>query len=199
MATAEYGVHYTKEAEKEFLPSPKFKGIYWQGIPEEEMLVGMRLDVNGQGWVIEVIGFQGSEGVGHTQLHQEPTQQEDVFFLCGQGNMTICNGMECTRRPGEQNYWDHKLSGVLTAHEAERASFVLAVASDIQTKSEKLVLNVTKEDESMLVVEPVSTRQGYFHSTVLEGSSLYFVVKRSRATLDTHELVGFAGPYSGGS
>lgn len=199
MSRIEFPVTYIPGWEKEYLPYPKFQGIEWQGYLEAEFQKGKIIEINGQQWVLQVLGFQGSQGQGEVQMHQEPKQQEDVFFLCGKGEMTIWNGMECVRRPDERNYWEHKLEGIMNKWEAERADYTLAVASEITTGKEKLVLNVTKQDGTMFAIEPVSTRQREYHSTRLSDSSLYFVVKRSPITPDIHELVGFAGPYGGGS
>lgn len=179
MTRAEFGVSYSPMSEKEILPSPKFEGVYWQGFPEENQLTGQRVSINGQAWVIEVVGFQGSEGRGSVQMHQEPLQQEDVFFLVGSGEMTIWNGQECQRRPEHPNYWGYSLNGVMTNREAQLANYVLAVASGLDSREEKLVLNVTKKDGTMIAIEPVSTHRGRHHSTRLDASSLYFVVKRS--------------------
>jgi|GEM_PF-1364089 len=199
MTSAEFAITYQPRVEKEMLPSPKFEGIYWQGIPEEEALVGRRLCINNQDWVVEVVGFQGSEGAGNVAMHQEPTQQEDVFFLVGAGEMTIWNGMECQMKPDQQNLWEHPLFGVMSIEEAKDADYVLAVASDLATGVEKLVLNITTAVGKMLVVEPLSTQRGRHHGTQLDKESMYFVVKRSPYTIDIHELVRFTGPYGGGN
>ncbi|PIW07825.1 hypothetical protein COW38_02130, partial [Candidatus Collierbacteria bacterium CG17_big_fil_post_rev_8_21_14_2_50_45_7] len=190
---------YIRGFEREQLPYPKFQGIEWEGYPEAGHQERQIIEINGQQWVLEVLGFQGSQGQGEVQMHPEPTQQEDVFFLCGKGEMTIWNGMDCVRKADERNYWEHELVGVMDRMEAEKANYVLAVASDRTMGKEKLVLNVTKRDGSMLAVEAISTRKGHYHKTSLARPSLCFVVKRRPITLDSHEMVGFAGPYSGGS
>lgn len=185
-------------AEKEILPPPKFTGIYWQDFEQQDSIKGQHIDLNGQRWMIEVVGFQGSEGRGNVLMHQEPTQQEDVFFISGSGQMTIWNGFDCVRGPDDRNYWEHPLNGVIDLSEASQAQYVLAVASNIQSHQEKLVLNVTSRTGEMRSIEPVSTHVGMHHSTRIDTPSLYFVVKRSPHTPDIHELVGYTGPYGGG-
>lgn len=199
MRSVEFPITYIPGWEREELPYPKFRGIEWEGYPEAEHQKGKVAEINDQQWVLEVLGFQGSQGAGEVQMHPEPTQQEDVFFLCGEGEMTIWNGMECIRRPNERNYWEHKLEGVMHKPEAEKANYVLAVASDRATGKEKLVLNVTKQDGTVIAIEPVTTRRGEHHSTRLNSPSLYFVVKRRPIFTDAHGLVGFTGSYGGGS
>jgi len=180
MTKAEYGISYNPELEKEFLPSPKFEGIYWQGFAEEESLTGQEINIDGVRWKIDVIGFQGSEGPGNVQLHEEPMQQEDVFFLTGSGSMTRWDGLDCILSVIS----DTPLMPNLTTKELSTAKFTLAVASYVSEwapniQREHLVLNIETGDRNM-AVEPVSTPKGHYHATHLTEPSTYFVVKRSK-------------------
>lgn len=202
MYRVEFPITYLPTIEKEFLPSPKFQGIYWQDFLESKKIEDQKIVIDGRVSTIDVVGFQGSEGHGLVQMHQEPIQQEDVFFISGSGQMTIWNGFDCVRRPEDRNYWEHSLRGVMNVLEAGKAAYVLAVASGIKSRHEKLILNITSPGGDNFVIEPVSTRVGMHHTTRLDTPSLYFVVKHSSYRPDNlpdiHELVGYTGPYGGG-
>lgn len=187
MASVEFGITYQADGEKERLPSPKFEGIYWLGIPER--LAGQRLLINGVAWEITIAGFQGSEGVGHTLLHPEGVgdgvhdgEQEDVYFISGKGSMTRWDGLDC----GLSVTSDTPLKPVLSNDEARRATFELAVASYLpewrrpgEEELEHLVLNVSVDGKTV-PIEPVITPPGHYHATKLDGESLYFVLKRKK-------------------
>lgn len=189
MSRVEFPITYLPQADKEFLPTPKFQGIYWQDFLEGDIIKGQQVELNQQYWTIDVVGFQGTDKRGSVRMHQEPTQQEDVFFISGIGEMTIWNGMDCVRDPNDRNYWEHPLNGVMSIEEANDAHYVLAVASDIHTGYEKLVLNTTSRVGKMCSIEPVSTRVGMHHSTNINTPSIYFVVKRSPQIQDLHDLL----------
>lgn len=197
MLKNEFAITYVPETEKELLPEPKFRGIYWQGIPEEDQMAGQEIEINGRRSAIRVIGFQGSEGLGEVAMHQESVQEEDVFFISGSGEMTIWNGRDHQRRADEVNVWNHPLEGILTPEEAARAKYVLAIASDRATHIEGLVLNIELDDRTWQV-KPAITPRSFHHGTRLDEKSLYFVVKHEPVMVDTHELVGYSGKYGGG-
>lgn len=197
MSSKEYTITYDPSREKEMLPSPKFEGIYWQGIPEQDQIVGEKATLNGERFVMEVVGFQGSDKSALVVMHQEKSQKEGAFFIVGKGEMEIWNGMECQRRPDEPNITHHPLIGILTMQEAEKAKYTLAIASAMNGV-ESLVLNVETVEGKHVSIEGVWNPIGYHHGTTIEGQSLYFVVKMSRSTPDVHELVGYTGPYGGG-
>lgn len=206
MQNYEQKVTYPFEAPKERLPTPKFpESAYWQGIPEEDEIVGQRVTLNGEEYVFEVVGFQGSDAPGYIADHQERRQKEGAFFISGEGKMTKRNGEECQRRPDDPVSWERPLNGPLTLEEARQAKYTLAVASkrsparDEDSGREMLVLNIETADGRTIAMEGEWLPIGWWHSTQLNGETLYFVVKLSRYVQDTHEVVGYAGPYGGGS
>lgn len=206
MQNYEQNVTYPFEAPKERLPAPKFpEGAYWLGIPEETQIVGQHVTLNGFDYVFEVVGFQGSDAPGHIADHQELTQTEGVFFISGEGKMTKRSGIECQRRPDDPVSWERPLIGQLALEEARQAKYTLAVASkrnsvrDGGSGHEVLVLNIETADGRTIAKEGEWLPIGWSHSTQLNGETLYFVIKMSQYVQDTHEMVGHAGPYGGGS
>lgn len=180
MNKTEIKLDYDPSAEKEWLPSPKFEGVYWQGMSNEVGVQGQQVIINDESWILDHVGFQGSEGKARVQLHEEPTQQEDVFFLSGGGEMTIWNGLDCSRGRNELV----GLKGIFSKEELVAAKFVLAVVSWSMPYLhdevvDHLVLNVEAGDHQE-IVRPVSTRQGFHHGYVLSEPSHYLIVKRSR-------------------
>lgn len=178
MHNYEQKVTYDFGVPKERLPAPKFpESAYWQGIPEENEIVGQRVTLNGVEYVFEVIGFQGSDGPGYITKHQEVTQREGVFFVSGEGLMTKWNGMDCQRRADEPISWERPLRGRLSQEEAITAKYTLAVASKLGGEGEMLVLNVETADGRTLPIEGEWLPIGWSHATQLNGETLYFVVK----------------------
>lgn len=180
-------VTYNFEATKVRLPAPKFpESAYWQGIPEEDEIVGQRVTLNGVEYVFEVVGFQGSDASGYIADHQELTQKEGVFFIAGEGKMTKRCGIECQRRPDDPVSWERPLNGQMTLEEARQAKYTLAVASkrssarDKDSGREMLVLNIETADGKTIAMEGEWLPTGWWHSTQLNGETLYFVVKMSR-------------------
>jgi hypothetical protein len=197
MSSKEFAIEYSPTAEKEILPSPKFEGIYWQGLLNENELIGQEIELNGKRSTIKVIGFQGSDGMGQVALHPEPDIEESIFFVCGMGEMTVWNGRTEQRRVDETNVWNPELQGLITLEQASRAQYVLAVATNRESQTEGLILNIEVDDQTFPVT-PVVTPRSYHHGTHLREESLYFVIKLEESGWDAHELVGFTGPYGGG-
>lgn len=178
MNKAEIQLSYDPTAEKEWLPSPKFEGIYWQGMPNEVDVQGQKIVINDQNWVLDHVGFQGSDRGARVQLHEESTQQEDMFFLSGKGEMDIWNGLDCSRGVNRKA----ELKGVFSKEELVAAKFVLAVVSwSIPYLHDEvidhLVLNVEVGGRHE-TIEPVSTPRGFHHGYALSEPSHYLIVKR---------------------
>jgi hypothetical protein len=172
-------VTYQESAEKEMLPSPKFDGVWWKGIPEEGGLEGRVVEINGAKWEIKVIGFQGTDTRGNVQMHPEPDMQEDVFMIAGEGLMWVWDGLNC----GLSNNQPHEMKGVFENACVSEAEYALAIASYVHPQfhceMEHLVLDVVIGNKTH-VVEPISTPQGFQHRTELVKPSTYFVVKRKK-------------------
>lgn len=180
MNIKEIRLSYDPATEKEWLPQPKFDGIYWQGMPNEGEVEGQVIKIYGESWALDHVGFQGSIGMARVRLHEEPTQQEDVFFLSGEGEMTIWNGLDC----GRERKRTEELKGIFTKEELQAATFVLAVASYSiphldNVELEHLVLNVEVNGRHESI-EPVSTPRGFHHGYDLSEESHYLVVKRRK-------------------
>lgn len=178
MLSQEIGLMYDPTTEKEWLPKPKFNGIYWQGMPNEQEVQGQVMSLDGVSWELLHVGFQGSDGKAEVIMHPEPTEQEDVFFLQGKGKMIIWNGLESSK--GKPRLAE--LAGIFSQKDIEAATFILAVASwnipyldDLTV--EHLVLNV-EVDGLHESIEPVSTPRGFHHGYELSEASHYLIVKR---------------------
>ncbi|MEI6691049.1 MAG: hypothetical protein WCL07_04880 [bacterium] len=172
-------VTFNPDLHKEILPSPKFDGVWWMGIPEEEQLEGKSVNINGQDWEINVIGFQGSDARGSVRMHEEPDMQEDVFMVSGVGTMWVWDGLDC----GLSTNQPHEMKGPIQNRDVSQASYTLAVASYMHPQFhcdwEYLVLNVESEGKTY-PIDPVSTPQGFQHRTELNELSTYFVIKRKK-------------------
>jgi len=188
MTAEQWSVTFDQSYEKERLPAPKFgEPIWWRDFPEIDEIVGQRPIINGEAWVITVAGFQGSDAATEILLHQEGVddgehdgEQEDAYFISGEGSMTRWDGIECSK--GRVTKTD--LLGIVSLEEFGKAKFELAVASYNlkglpQEQLEHLVLNV-EIDGRTFAIEPVSTLPGHYHATELKSESVYFVVKRKR-------------------
>jgi len=172
---------YDPKIERGRLPGPIFVGLDWQGMRPGEEQKGRILSIDGASWEITVAGFQSCVGTGHSVLHQEATEMEEMYMVEGEGKMLAWDG-STTYREYHGNYWETKLVGALTRGQASRANFTLAVACDMGCSllprgREYTVLNIEVDGQTSHTL-PAFILPGYSHSAVFTKPSLYFVMKR---------------------
>lgn len=171
--SAEYPVTYKTPDVRKYIEKPGVHGVYWVGIPEEGYLkeTSGLIVLNGSERRIETIGFQGSSA-GYVEKHPEPNVQEDVFVVTGDLAMALFH----TDGRIEVN----RQKGIIEFFEMELASFVLATATDLDSKQDHLVLNVEVGGQNH-VINPMSLEQGGSHASMIAEPSVYFVVKHRAA------------------